>query len=111
MFSITKTATGEYHEESGGSGYDFGCDGKDYATIPNHTISCTQRTTYVMDTTAKENGQEGGIAHWELSADGKTLTIRSTPAQAKASEKPTEVSYVRTSGSAGFVGAWRNTMP
>lgn len=107
-FSMSMTPTGQYREDDGVNSYDFACDGKDYPTSPQHTISCVEKNGLVMETTAKQKGQVGGTTHWELSADGKTLTIRSTPTPSTASEKPTEVSYVRTSGSGGFVGGWRN---
>jgi hypothetical protein len=74
----------------------------------SRTISCVQTGAFVIDTTTKENGRKVGTAHWELSADGKTLTIKGTSMQSDGSLKPIENVYSRTDASIGFVGGWKN---
>jgi hypothetical protein len=64
-----------------------------------------------MDTTSKQNGTKVEAAHWELSADGKLLTITSTSTQANGSLKFKQSVFERTFGSTGFVGGWKNTKP
>ena len=110
-FSITISPTGEYHYDNGTYSYSFRCDGKQYSQGPNRMISCLQTSAFVMDTTSKENGGKVSPAHihWQLSADGKTLTSKETSIQADGSVKPRELVYSRTSGSNGFAGGWRDT--
>jgi hypothetical protein len=46
-------------------------------------------------------------ARWELSADGKTLTVKTNSIEIDAPVQATEKVYLRTSGSSGFVGGWQ----
>jgi hypothetical protein len=109
-FSITISAEGEYHTDNGTSSEIFRCDGKEYPTSPNRTISCVQTRASAIDTTSKENGAKVTTAHWELSSDGKMLTIKGTSTQADGSVKPRQTTYSRTSGpSSSFAGGWTNT--
>lgn len=108
-FLITISPAGEYHYDNGTYSYSFRCDGKEYSTRPNRTISCLQTSAFVIDTTSKENGAKVATAHWELSADGKMLSIKGTSVQADGSVKPREIAYSRTSASIGFAGGWSNT--
>ncbi len=110
-FSISITPAGEYHVESGVTSYSFACNGKEYPTSPQQTMSCVQKTPLVFDTAAKKSGKEVGTAHWELSADGKLLTVLSVPTGGKEPVKPTESSYERDSGSTGFAGGWKIAKP
>jgi hypothetical protein len=107
-FSLTILPTGEYHSDNGTYSYNFRCDGKEYTTRPNRTISCTQSSASEMDTTATGDGKKFA-AHWELSADGKTLTVKTNSTGTDAPVKATERVYLRTSGSSGFVGGWQDT--
>jgi hypothetical protein len=100
--------TGEYHSDNGTYSYNFRCDGKEYSTRTNRTISCTQSSTSEMDTTAMEDGKKFA-AHWELSPDGKTLTVKTNSTGTDAPVKVTERVYSRTSGASGFVGGWQDT--
>jgi hypothetical protein len=61
-----------------------------------------------METTAKENGTKVKTAHWELSADQKALTIKPTSIQSGEPARPLVAVYMRTSGSAGFAGGWKD---
>lgn len=108
-FSITLLPTGEYRSDNGTYNYNFRCDGKEYITRLSHTISCVQTSVSEMDTTSKEDGKKVGTAHWELSDDGKTLTVKGTATGADGAFKATERVYLRTSGSSGFAGGWRDT--
>jgi hypothetical protein len=108
-FQITISLAGEYHYNNGTYSYSYRCDGKEYPTRPNRTISCLQTSAFAIDTTSKENGAKVTTAHWELSADGKMLTIRGTSIQSDGSVKPKEVIYLRTSASTGLAGGWTDT--
>ena len=109
-FSITILSTGEYHLENGTYSYSFRCDGKEYPTTADRTVSCTQTSTS-MDRTGNDDRKKVGTEHWELSADGKTLTITTKSASTKTdgSVKPIEKVYSHTSGSSGFAGGWEYT--
>jgi hypothetical protein len=109
IFVITISPAGEYHYDDGVYSYDFRCDGKEYSTRPSRTISCLQTSAFAIDTTSKENGAKVATAHWELSADGKMLTIKEASIQADG--KPRELVYSRTPGSIGFAGGWNDTKP
>lgn len=105
-FSLTILSTGEYRSDNGTYSYDFRCDGKEYATSTSRSISCMQSSPSEMDTTIKEDGRTVGTNHWELSADGKALTVRGNSIGTDGSVKAGERVYLRTSGSNGFVGGW-----
>jgi hypothetical protein len=108
-FSITISPEGEYHLDNGTYNDSFRCDGKEYSTKPNRTMSCLQTSAFVIDTTSKENGVVA-TTHWELSPDGRMLTLKRTSIQADGSVKPRETVYSHTSGSSiGFAGGWTNT--
>jgi hypothetical protein len=107
-FSLSVLATGEYRSDNGTYSYDFRCDGKEYITRANRTISCTQSSTSEMDTTATEDGKKFA-AHWELSANGKILTVKTNSSGTDGPGKATERVYLRTSGASGFVGGWQDT--
>jgi len=104
-FSMTISPTGEYHYNNGAYSFSFRCDGKEYSML-NRTISCLQTSASALDTTSKENGAKVTTAHWELSADGKMLTIGGTSIQSDGAVKSKEIIYSRTSASTGLAGDW-----
>lgn len=108
-FSITISPAGEYHVDNGTYSQSFRCDGKEYPATPKRTISCLQTGVLAIDTTSWENGAKVATAIWELSTDGKMLTLKGTSTQPDGSVKPREMVYSRTSGSIGFAGGWTNT--
>lgn len=108
-FSIAISPAGEYHVDNGTYSESFRCDGKEYATTPKRTISCLQTGGLAIDTISREKGAKVATAHWELSDDGKMLTLKGTSTQPYGSVKPREMDYSRTSGSVGFAGGWTNT--
>ncbi len=61
-----------------------------------------------MDTASFTNGAKTQVAHLELSPDQKTLIIEVTRVQPAGPAKSQKAVYVRTSGSTGFAGGWRN---
>jgi hypothetical protein len=108
-FIITTTPAGEYHFDDGTNSFNFRCDGKEYPTVANRTLSCIQKSEFLMDSTSKENGKIAATIRRELSADGKMLTHKGTVIRTDGSVKSIENVYTRTSGSMGFAGGWRNT--
>jgi hypothetical protein len=110
-FTITITPKNEYQIDNGTYRDRFRCDGNEYPMVSGYTMSCVQKTSQVMDSTARKNGSIVTTAHWELSADGKILAIKLTAVQLHEAAKTKEVVYQRASGSAGFVGGWSDVKP
>ncbi len=61
-----------------------------------------------LDLTRKENGVETSTSHWELSADGKSLTATATAFRPSGPATTSQVIDSRVSGSSGFAGQWRD---
>jgi hypothetical protein len=108
-FIYTRALNGQYTVNTGDHVYRFFCDGKDYPTVPQHSVSCTESTHLSMQMTYKISGQTTGHAVRTLSPDGGTLTVTSTSVSPNDSKQVHLVSYRRISVSTGFVGAWVDT--
>lgn len=109
-FSITISPTREYHYDNGVSNYSFRCDGKDYPSTPNRTISCVQTGPLAIDTTMRENSTKVATAQWSLSPDGQLLTIKGIASKTGGSVSPKENVFTRVSGAGRtFSGGWTNT--
>jgi hypothetical protein len=104
-FSIA-VSSGQFRFYDGTYAYSFRCDGKEYPARDGFSISCVQPSAVAIDFTTKNNGKRIGKAHWELSADGKTLIVDRSSAKTVSSAKPTRVVYLRLYGSTGFAGGW-----
>lgn len=110
-FIVTTLPTGEYHTNNGSYSYTFRCDGKEYPMSESRAISCTQANPSTMDRIIKDNGKKTAEAHWELSADARTLTTttKSVSTKADGSMDRIEKVYSRISGSGSFAGGWKDT--
>jgi hypothetical protein len=106
---LTKASTGQYHLEGPSGGFDFGCDGNEYSSVQGGSISCREATQLAMDMWAKDSHGKLTIAHWALSEDGKTLTIKPTYIEPGSQAKAEGTVYERMSGTGGFAGGWRDT--
>jgi hypothetical protein len=107
-FTITLAPTGEYQTDNGTYSYRYRCDGKEYPMAPGYTTSCKRTGAFVIDSTTKKNGAVLTAAHWELSSDEASLRIKLTAVQSQQRPlKTKEVVYERVSGSADFIGGWR----
>ena len=74
----------------------------------SRTTSCKRTGAFVIDSTTKKNSAVVTTAHWELSSDEASLRIKLTAVQSQQRPlKTKEVVYERVSGSAGFIGGWR----
>jgi len=107
-FTLSIPSAGEYRYEIESSGYNFRCDGKDYPATSTYTISCVQKSATAFESVTKRNGTPLGTTHWEVSADNKTLTIKSASTDPKVRGKGWENVYDRLTGTTGFAGDWRN---
>lgn len=109
---ISITADGMWHA-SGGSGRtsNFRCDGKKYQATEILTVYCTQVNSSDVEITAFKDESKVFVARWELSPDGKVLSVKSTNFHPDGSARTKEGRYARTSGLAGFAGGWKNVNP
>ena len=108
---VSISPDGMWHDAGhNGAPANFRCDGKEYQQ-DILTISCKQVNTSEVEITGFKNGLKLFLAHWELSPDGKALSVKSTIFQADGSTKVKDARYARTSGSEGFAGGWRNVNP
>ncbi|MGC1653304.1 MAG: hypothetical protein WA722_10860, partial [Candidatus Sulfotelmatobacter sp.] len=107
---VSISPDGMWHN-SGGYIANFRCDGKGYQAMDILTVYCTQANNSDVEITAFKNGSKLIALHWGLSSDGKTLSIKSTSFHDDGSAKVKDSRYLRTSGSVGFAGGWRNVNP
>jgi hypothetical protein len=108
---VSISPDGMWHNSGGGGTSNFRCDGKRYQATDILVVDCTQANSSDVEITAFKDGSKVLIAHWELSADGKVLSIKSTNFHEGGSVKTKEHRYARTSGLVGFAGGWRNENP
>lgn len=111
IFTISTTPDGMYHSGSGTATSNFRCDGKGNPAANDLTAFCTQKNSSNLEITNFRNGSKVLAVHWDLSRDGKALTIDSTALYPDGAARSKEFRYVRTSGSTGFAGNWRNVDP
>ena len=109
--SITVSPSGEYRVYNDAFAYSFRCDGNDYPAASGDTTSCTQINSHAIALKQKMSAAVAIHALWELSADGKTLTINANKIQIDRSVKNGEKIFERISPSSGFTGRWRDTKP
>ena len=75
-----------------------------------YTTSCTQISPHAIALKGLADAVSTN-ARWELSADGKILTVKADRVQIDGSVKKQEKVFERISGSSGFNGQWRETKP
>lgn len=118
-FSVAVSPSGEYRVDNGAFGYSFRCDGNQSSAASGPSTTCTQVSEHAIALKGLADA-ESTSARWELSADGKTLTINADRIQIDGSGegnagpgvlKHQEKVFERISGSSGFTGQWRETKP
>jgi len=107
IFTISISADGEYRCDNGRSSFTFRCDGKDRPIGNNRTEACVKSAT-VLNRIRKENGAKTNASYWELSADGKVLTMTGTAFRPTGPVITGQIVASRVSGSDGFAGQWRD---
>lgn len=107
-FSIGKIKGGKMHYDNGALAYDFACDGTDYATIGDRTVSCTQVSPSSFTLVTKAKGTEYSKAQREISPDGKTLTTVTKGTQPDGTPYTDTNIFERISGKSGLLGTWKN---
>lgn len=96
-----------HYEDGSSTSFDFGIDGKDYKLYSNRTISWTAAGPNAWDTVVKAEGKVRSKGHFELSADGKTLTTVFTGTKPDGSAFREEDTLARVTGTGGLIGTWR----
>jgi hypothetical protein len=109
MFTISISTNGEYRYDDGRSSSTFACDGKDRPIAKNATRACVQSSATVLDLIQKKDGVKTKVNHWELSPDGKVLTLTATLSPSNAPTIAGQVVAARVSGTGGFAGTWRDS--
>ena len=108
-FTVSEGAGGKYHFSNGGTiEYDYACDGKEYTTLADRTVSCTGSPAAGMDYTYKAGQTVIGTEHQALSADGKMLVSTSKSTRLDGSSGSDEATYQRVEGTSGVVGKWKS---
>jgi hypothetical protein len=108
IFTISISADGEYRCDNGTSSFTFRCDEKDRPIGNNRTEACVKSSATVLNRIRKENGAKTNAYYWELSADGKVLTMTATAFRPTGPVITGQIVASRVSGSNGFAGQWRD---
>jgi len=91
---------------------NFECNSKEFKNGAGHSIVCTPLNSRQWKlTTRTDDGKDTGTSVWEVSSDGKTLTVLSNELQADGTRRSNEITYTRRAGTNGFAGRWQNTTP
>jgi hypothetical protein len=95
---------------SGGTKYSFRTDGNNYQ-LPSGDVAIWREAGANRWTTEyrKTDGKLLSNDTWELSADGKTLSLTSSGVKANGDLYTDTETYVRTAGTGGLIGSWKGT--
>jgi hypothetical protein len=109
-FSFSKGKDGMLRYSDGSAySYVFAVDGKEYKTFENRTTTWTGNGTNKWTSVTKQDGKTLFTVERELSADGNTLTFRSTGTSADGLPMEYVTVSKRTSAGTGLLGGWRTT--
>lgn len=84
---------------------NFRCNNQEFQNGSARTSACMALNASQWKLTNRINGKVTGAAIWDVSSDGRTLTIRNGTSGAS------EFIYVRRDGANGFAGRWQQTAP
>jgi hypothetical protein len=95
---------------SGGMTYSFRADGNPYA-LPSGNVAIWRQTNPDSWTTEyrKTDGKLLSKDNWDLSSDGKNLSITTSGVKANGDLYTDKEEYVRTEGTSGLMGSWKST--
>ena len=99
--------SGEMQATAAGQTYKFKMDGKDYPAIFGGTASWTSLGPSSWQTVWKLNGKVLSTDTLTLSADGKTLTVRSQGTKPNGEMMDDTLVAERASGGPGLAGKWK----
>jgi hypothetical protein len=95
---------------AGGTKYSFRTDGNNYR-LPSGNLAVWREAGPNRWTTEyrKIDGKLMSTDTWELSADGKTLSLTSSGVKPNGDLYTDTEEYERTAGSSGLIGSWKGT--
>lgn len=110
-FTYSKGATaGMWHVKAGNVSFDFGTDGKPYATVdPDDTMVAKMKGDHALSWDNITKGKTISTTDETLSSDGKTLTDHTTGTRPDGSKIDDTTVYTRVDGGSGFMGTWKST--
>lgn len=91
--------------------FRFQCNNKEFENGEGHTIICASISGNQWRLTRRSNGKDSGTSIWNISADGKTLTIHSSEVRSNETQGLHETEFMRRSGTRGFAGRWQDKAP
>jgi len=106
ILSISISADGEYRSDDGPVSNTFRCDGVYRSMGDDRTQACVKNKENSLDLIRMKNGAKINTYHWEISADGKTLTSTATAFRSSGPVVLGRLVAPRISGSTGFAGTW-----
>ena len=109
-FTYSMNPNGTLHYSNGSNvSFNFACDGKDYPSVADRTISCTKADGATYDFTYKAAGKVLGTSVTVISSDGKSITDTYKATKPDGTSFTTTTTSARVSGTAGLAGEWKDT--
>ena len=105
-FTIEKTASGKYHYDSQGFGFDFDLIGKEYPTPDGGTTSWKAVDASTWVSTSRMNGKVVATYHESLHKDAIEGVMKVM--KPDGSVVAESVTFTRVSGGPGFLGKWKS---
>ena len=106
--TVKFTAAGDHMRVTGnGESYEFKPDGSE-ATTRFGSAAWKQINETTWEETDKVNGRVDSKTSWTLASDGKTLTAHITGDKPAGGSFDDTIVYVRTAGTSGLAGAWKD---
>ena len=106
--TVTFTKEGDmYVVDEGTVKFKFACDGKEYPTLADRTITCTQSGS-VYTTVAKVGGTVLSTTTHTISSDGDTITETSTGTRPDGTAFKNSSVSKRVGAGQGLVGTWKD---
>jgi hypothetical protein len=107
--TISISPGGEYRYDDGFVSHTFLCDGRYQSMGNNRTQACVKSSITTLDITRMENGVRTNTYRWDLSVDGKILTMTATAIRPTGPVFMGKLTATRISGSNDFAGQWMDT--
>jgi hypothetical protein len=105
--TISKSASGGLHFDSGGWAYDFDLNGKEYPTPDGRTVACRAVNATTWEITGRMKGKV--LATYQQTVNGDLLTSVADLVKPDGSVTKQTSTSTRISGGPGFLGTWKST--
>jgi hypothetical protein len=110
-FTVGIAPTGVVTVTNEANSFSFRCNGSEFQNGAGHTTVCTPANDSQWRLTGKSNGKDSNESIWDISPDGKVLTIRSSDFHPDGTQGLSKTSFTRRGGTSGFAGRWQDTAP